>query len=47
MFPISRKMFVGGLSWQTTEEGLKEYFCKFGDVSEVMVMRDPTTRHSR
>lgn len=41
------KMFVGGLSWQTTEEGLKDYFSKFGDVAEVMVMRDPTTRHSR
>lgn len=41
------KMFVGGLSWQTTEDGLKEYFSKFGEVAEVMVMRDPTTRHSR
>lgn len=41
------KMFVGGLSWQTTEDGLKDYFSKFGEVAEVMVMRDPTTRHSR
>jgi len=41
------KMFVGGLSWQTTEEGLKEYFSKFGAVAEAMVMRDPTTKHSR
>ena len=36
---ISRKMFVGGLSWQTTPEGLKEYFAKFGEISEVMVMK--------
>ena len=28
-------------------DGLKEYFSKFGEVAEVMVMRDPTTRHSR
>ncbi|XP_023349099.1 RNA-binding protein Musashi homolog Rbp6 [Eurytemora carolleeae] len=41
------KMFVGGLSWQTTPEGLKEYFSKFGEISEVMVMKDPTTRRSR
>ncbi|XP_072353699.1 RNA-binding protein Musashi homolog 1-like [Scyliorhinus torazame] len=41
------KMFVGGLSWQTTQEGLKEYFCKFGDVKECMVMRDPVTKRSR
>ncbi|XP_065200824.1 RNA-binding protein Musashi homolog Rbp6 isoform X2 [Planococcus citri] len=41
------KMFIGGLSWQTTPESLKEYFSKFGEVTEVMVMKDPTTRRSR
>ena len=28
-------------------EGLKEYFAKFGEIAEVMVMKDPTTRRSR
>lgn len=42
-----RKMFIGGLSWQTAPEGLREYFSKFGDITEVMVMKDPTTRRSR
>ena len=28
-------------------EGLKEYFCKFGEVKECMVMRDPATKRSR
>ncbi|XP_075960722.1 RNA-binding protein Musashi homolog 1b isoform X4 [Anarhichas minor] len=41
------KMFIGGLSWQTTQEGLKEYFCKYGEVKECMVMRDPVTKRSR
>jgi len=41
------KMFIGGLSWQTSPEGLKEYFSKYGDIAEVMVMKDPTTRRSR
>ncbi|KAK6483618.1 RNA-binding protein Musashi-like protein 1 isoform X4 [Huso huso] len=41
------KMFIGGLSWQTTQDGLKEYFSKFGDVKECMVMRDPVTKRSR
>jgi len=41
------KMFIGGLSWQTSPEGLKEYFSKFGEIAEVMVMKDPTTRRSR
>ncbi|KAL3228111.1 hypothetical protein MRX96_004029 [Rhipicephalus microplus] len=37
----------GGLSWQTAPEGLREYFSKFGDITEVMVMKDPSTRRSR
>lgn len=41
------KMFVGGLSWQTTPESVREYFSQFGDVAEVMVMKDPATRRSR
>ncbi|KAF7488838.1 RNA-binding protein Musashi -like protein Rbp6 [Sarcoptes scabiei] len=41
------KMFIGGLSWQTAPDGLREYFSKFGDITEVMVMKDPTTRRSR
>uniref|UniRef100_A0AAR2KDW3 RRM domain-containing protein n=1 Tax=Pygocentrus nattereri TaxID=42514 RepID=A0AAR2KDW3_PYGNA len=28
-------------------EGLKDYFCKFGEVKESMVMRDPVTKRSR
>jgi len=41
------KMFIGGLSWQTTPETVREYFSEFGDVAEVMVMKDPATRRSR
>ncbi|XP_017756573.1 PREDICTED: RNA-binding protein Musashi homolog Rbp6 isoform X9 [Eufriesea mexicana] len=41
------KMFIGGLSWQTSPESLREYFTKYGDITEVMVMKDPTTRRSR
>ncbi|XP_044015819.1 RNA-binding protein Musashi homolog Rbp6 isoform X7 [Aphidius gifuensis] len=41
------KMFIGGLSWQTSPESLREYFSNFGDITEVMVMKDPTTRRSR
>lgn len=41
------KMFIGGLSWQTTPESIREYFSLFGDLAEVMVMKDPATRRSR
>eukprot|EP00095_Tigriopus_kingsejongensis_P007706 maker-scaffold142_size315517-snap-gene-2.23 protein:Tk07706 transcript:maker-scaffold142_size315517-snap-gene-2.23-mRNA-1 annotation:"hypothetical protein D910_12176" len=41
------KLFVGGLSWQTTPEKLKEYFSQFGQVTDVLVMKDPVTQRSR
>ncbi|XP_078598064.1 RNA-binding protein Musashi homolog 2-like isoform X3 [Branchiostoma floridae x Branchiostoma japonicum] len=41
------KMFIGGLSWQTTADSLREYFCKYGEIKECMVMKDPVTRRSR
>ncbi|XP_029467738.1 RNA-binding protein Musashi homolog 2 isoform X4 [Rhinatrema bivittatum] len=41
------KMFIGGLSWQTSPDSLRDYFCKFGEIRECMVMRDPTTKRSR
>ncbi|CAH3120387.1 unnamed protein product [Porites lobata] len=41
------KMFVGGLSWETTAEGLQAYFSKYGDLKECLVMRDPNTKQSR
>ena len=29
-----RKMFIGGLSWETTVDEMKEYFAKYGDVKD-------------
>lgn len=42
-----RKMFVGGLSWQTGAEALRDYFSSYGEIVETMIMNDPTTRRSR
>ncbi|CAK7893296.1 nuclear polyadenylated RNA-binding protein 4 [[Candida] anglica] len=41
------KMFIGGLNWDTTEQGLKEYFSKFGEVVDFTIMRDNATGKSR
>ncbi|XP_043910560.1 RNA-binding protein Musashi homolog 2 isoform X10 [Protopterus annectens] len=41
------KMFIGGLSWQTSPDSLRDYFSKYGEIRECMVMRDPTTKRSR
>uniref|UniRef100_A0AAR2LHC2 RNA-binding protein Musashi homolog 2 n=1 Tax=Pygocentrus nattereri TaxID=42514 RepID=A0AAR2LHC2_PYGNA len=46
-FCPSSKMFIGGLSWQTSPDSLRDYFSKFGEIRECMVMRDPTTKRSR
>ena len=33
-FQDDRKMFIGGLSWETTVDEMKEYFAKYGDVKD-------------
>ena len=38
------KLFVGGLSWQTCEDKLREYFQQFGQVEDVLIMKDPITQ---
>lgn len=43
----SGKMFIGGLNWDTTEQGLVEYFSKFGEVVDHTIMRDSATGKSR
>ncbi|XP_027059470.1 RNA-binding protein Musashi homolog 2-like [Pocillopora damicornis] len=41
------KIFVGGLSTETTKESLQEYFSDFGEVTDCIVMRDTATKRSR
>ena len=41
------KLFVGGLSFSTTDSTLRQYFEEYGPVKEAVVMRDPSTHRSR
>ncbi|TFK64520.1 hypothetical protein BDN72DRAFT_846506 [Pluteus cervinus] len=44
---MSTKLFVGNLSWNTTDETLLEAFSAFGDVVDSIVMRDRETGRAR
>ncbi|KAL2466929.1 RNA-binding (RRM/RBD/RNP motif) family protein [Abeliophyllum distichum] len=41
------KLFIGGISWDTDEDRLKEYFGAYGEVMEAVIMRDRTTGRAR
>ncbi|XP_068393373.1 LOW QUALITY PROTEIN: heterogeneous nuclear ribonucleoproteins A2/B1-like [Eschrichtius robustus] len=42
-----RKLFIGGLSFETTEESLKNYCEQWGKLTDCVVMRDPASKRSR
>ncbi|CAA7042482.1 unnamed protein product [Microthlaspi erraticum] len=44
---MSTKIFVGGLSWGTDDQSLKEAFSNFGEVTEASVISDRETGRSR
>lgn len=44
---MSKKVFVGGLSWNTDEQGLRQAFERFGDVSDARVITDRESGRSR
>ncbi len=44
---MSKKLFVGGLNWKTTDEGLREAFARFGEITEAKVITDRETGRSR
>lgn len=41
------KLFVGGIPWDATEEALRDYFGKYGQVVEVIIMKDRVTGNPR
>ncbi|KAK7810233.1 hypothetical protein U0070_010397 [Myodes glareolus] len=42
-----RKLFIGGLSFEASDDSLRERCEKWGTLTDCMVMRDPQTKHSR
>ncbi len=44
---MSKKIFVGGLAWATTSEGLRKAFEAYGEVTEAKVITDRETGRSK
>jgi cold-inducible RNA-binding protein len=44
---MRNRLFVGGLSWDTDEQGLRAAFERFGDIDDVKVITDRETGNSR
>lgn len=44
---MSKKLFVGGLSWNTDDAGLRDAFEQYGEVTEAKVITDRDTGRSR
>jgi RNA recognition motif-containing protein len=44
---MAAKLFVGGLSWDTTDEKLKEFFSQAGTVESANVITDKFTGRSK
>ena len=44
---MAKKLYVGGLSYSTTDEGLKDAFAQVGEVSFAKVITDRMTGRSR
>ncbi|XP_044143527.1 heterogeneous nuclear ribonucleoprotein A1 [Bufo gargarizans] len=42
-----RKLFIGGLSFETTDDSLRNHFEQWGALTDCVVMRDPGTKRSR
>jgi cold-inducible RNA-binding protein len=44
---MAKKLFVGSLSWDTNDEGLRNLFSAHGEISEAVVISDRDTGRSR
>lgn len=44
---VDGKIFLGGLTWQTTDDMLKAHFGKWGTLNDVILMRNKMTGEPR
>ena len=44
---MAKKVFIGGLSWNTTADHLREAFEEFGQITDAVVISDKSTGRSK
>jgi RNA recognition motif-containing protein len=44
---MAKKLFIGGLSWDTTDDGLRQAFASYVEITEAKVITDRDTGRSR
>jgi len=44
---MAKKLFVGGLSWETTDAGLRTAFASYGEITEAKVITERDSGRSR
>ena len=44
---MSKKLFIGSLSYSTTEDALREYFAQAGNVESCVIIKDKMTGRSK
>ncbi len=44
---MEAKLYVGNLSYETTEQGLRELFMQAGNVTSVALIKEPGTQRSK
>ncbi|OGE22768.1 hypothetical protein A2688_02175 [Candidatus Daviesbacteria bacterium RIFCSPHIGHO2_01_FULL_38_8] len=44
---MAKKLFVGGISWNTTDDQLRDFFSQVGNVVSATIIKDKFTSRSR
>lgn len=44
---MAKKLFVGNFPWKTTEDDLRNMFAEYGDVEEVIIIKDRMSGRSK
>ncbi|MBN1960286.1 MAG: RNA-binding protein [Deltaproteobacteria bacterium] len=44
---MSKKLFIGGINWNTNEDELRQAFAQFGEISDLKIISERDTGRSR